>query len=55
MWYPNKAQWRVIWTVAILASFVFVINVSPSEQGIVVGTCLVVLGALLVWQLNRKS
>ena len=55
MWHPNKAQWWVIWIAAILASFVLVVNVSSSEQGIVRGVCILGLGALLVWQLNRKT
>jgi len=55
MWYPNKAQWWVIWVVAILASFVFVLNSYASNQGIVFGACVVGLGALLVWQLSRKA
>ena len=52
MWYPNTAQWWVIWIVAILACFVFI---ASSESGLVDGMCLIGLGALLVWQLSRRK
>ena len=55
MWYPNKAQWWVIWIVALLASFIFVNSVHWRNQGVTFAFCLVGLGALLVWQLAKKS
>jgi len=47
MWYPNKAQWWVIWIVGVVA-FLFLVN---GVVGVALG--LVVLGALLVWQLSK--
>ena len=47
MLYPNKAQWWVIWIVAVLA-FLFLVN-----GAVEVAFGLVALGCLLVWQLSR--
>lgn len=47
MLYPNKAQWWVIWIVAVLA-FLFLVN-----GAVEVALGLVALGCLLVWQLSR--
>jgi Sec-independent protein secretion pathway component TatC len=56
MWYPNKAQWWVIWVVFVVASFLFVGAMSgPDETMLALASCVLVFGGLLVWRLNKKS
>jgi hypothetical protein len=48
-WYPNKRQWWVIWIAAILA----VSGLMAGADGIMFAFCVVLIGALLVWKLQK--
>ena len=54
MWYPEKRQWAVIW-LAVLPAMVLWVNASgarqPEER---LAVCLVITGALLAWQFQKK-
>ena len=52
MWYPNKTQWRVIWIAAILATLFLS---GGTGSFVVFGLCIVGLGALLVWMLQKHE
>jgi hypothetical protein len=51
MWYPNKAQWWVIWITGILLS-VAVLAAMDTVGFIVV---IPLLGGLLILQLSKKN
>lgn len=51
MWYPNKAQWIVIWILAVIVS-IGLIGLYEGA-GLLVGA--VIIGGLLIWQLSKRS
>ena len=53
MWYPNKAQWRVIWVMA--AGFTVVTLPSIDTGGGPLLFALFIDGALLVWKLQKPT
>jgi len=53
MWYPNKAQWRVIWTMAIgWTLLTLVLGRGPNGAFLL---ALLIDGALLVWKLQKTE
>ena len=58
MWYPNKAQWWVIWIAALLAMWTWIEAAdtgyrSRSDVTERVAGSIIIIGGLLVWQLAR--
>jgi hypothetical protein len=51
MRYPNKAQWRVIWTMAIGFTIVTILTIDRSAD--LVMLALLIDGVLLVWKLQK--
>jgi hypothetical protein len=51
MWYPNSAQWWVLWIVAIIVCFALI--AAYDIMGIV--PSVVIIGALLVWRFSRRK
>ena len=51
MWYPNKAQWLVIWIMAAMACVALL--VAYDIYGAVLSTLLI--GALLLWKLSNRA
>jgi hypothetical protein len=52
MWYPNRAQWWVIWSIAALFSLLGLFAAFGREPGLLL-IMVLVDGALLVWRLQR--
>ena len=48
-WYPNKRQWWIIWTAAILV----VMGLMAGGEGMMFALCVALIGALLVWKLQQ--
>jgi uncharacterized membrane protein YvbJ len=48
-WYPNKRQWWVIWIAAVLV----VSGLMAGAEGIMFAFCVALIGALLVWKLQK--
>ena len=54
MWYPNKAQWVVIWLVAAAVTIIALNSSGPSNPGNLVWA-LIMDGVLLVWWFQRRG
>jgi hypothetical protein len=54
MWYPNKAQWWVIWVASILAFLAFERDADDVLNPIT-GLAILWFGGLLVWQLSKRG
>ena len=56
MWKPNWAQWIVIWLFSLLSLFLWVESARLDDVGGRMVISLVIVGALLVWNLqNTRS
>jgi len=54
MWYPNKAQWWVIWITAILLILLIMVDASGETEPSHLGASILIIGSLLVWQLSKR-
>jgi len=52
MWYPNRAQWRVIWLLAAFFSLLGAVAAVNGDSGLVL-IMILIDGALLAWKLQR--
>ena len=50
-WYPNRRQWWTIW----ITAFVMVVALLNGADGVVFAFCAALIGALLVWRLQRSG
>jgi hypothetical protein len=58
MWHPNKAQWWVMWIVAILLSFLILITMGRLDDeaaAVRLGIVVILFGTLLVWPFSKRQ
>ena len=55
MWHPNWKQWVVIWITVFLASGYWIGAESGQDQEERLAKTIVVVGALVVWMLQRPK
>jgi len=54
MFYPNRAQWWVLWLTTLPVLFLWINASSGKEQDERFAAGLLIIGALLFWQLSRN-
>jgi hypothetical protein len=54
MWYPNRAQWRVIWGMAIIVTL-FAVVAATNGEPFLLFIMFLVDGGLLIWKLQNRS
>jgi len=54
MWYPNKAQWWVIWITAILITLLIMMDAREETEPLHIGACVLIIGILLTWKLSKR-
>jgi len=55
MWHPNKAQWWVIWTMAVGFNLLALFNALDNRGGGGLFLVFVMDGVLLIWKLQRSA
>ena len=54
MWYPNKLQWRVIWTMAAGFTLLTMPDIVYGHIGLL-WLALLIDGVLLIWRLQKTK
>jgi len=52
MWYPNRAQWRVIWGMSIIATLFALVAAVDGQPGLLF-LMFLANGGLWIWKLQR--
>jgi hypothetical protein len=53
MWYPNRAQWRVIWLMATAFSLLALFIGSHNQNAAPVLVAVLIDGILYIWNLQK--
>jgi hypothetical protein len=54
MFYPNRAQWWVLWLTVVPAIFIWINASSGRTQDERLAAGLLIIGALLFWRLSKN-